>query len=127
VEAARPVLSAIQSRLGLDRAHLLASRGPALGADVLELFASLGLVIAEYFGTPETAGIVAMNVNEGTRLGSAGRPFLGLELRAFEDGELRVRGENVSVGTTQDGGWHLLGQKGRLDEDGFLWLTSPKN
>lgn len=88
------------------------------------------------WGLTETAGVCTVNRPDNFRLGSVGRPIDGLELRLAEDGEILTRGATVFGGYLRpDGtvesaadpeGWFPTGDIGRLDEDGFLWLTDRK-
>jgi acyl-CoA synthetase (AMP-forming)/AMP-acid ligase II len=62
--------------------------------------------------------------------GSCGRPFEGVEVKVAEDGELCLRGPNLLRGVcgrtraevfTPDG-WFRTGDRGRVDEDGYVWF-----
>ncbi len=64
-----------------------------------------------------------------TAWGSCGRPFAGTEVRIAEDGEILLRGPNLMRGVcgrlrsevfTIDG-WYRTGDRGRLDDAGYLW------
>jgi len=61
--------------------------------------------------------------------GSCGRPFAGTEARIAEDGEILLRGPNLMRGVCgrlrsevfSADGWYRTGDRGRLDDDGYLW------
>jgi O-succinylbenzoic acid--CoA ligase len=55
-----------------------------------------------------------------TKVGSAGRPLPGVELRTTGDGELLVRGPMVAPGALSADGWLHTGDRGRLDAEGFV-------
>ncbi len=68
-------------------------------------------------------------------MGSVGKPLGNVEVRIAEDGEILVRGPSVfraywnKPRETQDAfvdGWFKTGDIGRLDEDGFLYVTDRK-
>ena len=56
------------------------------------------------------------------RLGSAGRSLLTTHLR-IQDGEILVQGPTVAPGVADEDGWLHTGDLGRIDEDGFLYVT----
>ena len=55
-------------------------------------------------------------------LGSAGRPLLTTHLR-IQDGEILVQGPTVAPGVADEDGWLHTGDLGRIDEEGFLYVT----
>ncbi|MEU6759589.1 AMP-dependent synthetase/ligase [Streptomyces sp. NPDC046685] len=121
---------------GLDRLAWTASATAPMPIDVVRFWAGWGITIMDAWGLTETAGVCTVNSPDAFRLGSVGRPIEGVELRLAEDGEILTRGETVFAGYLRpDGsvesasdaqGWFPTGDIGRLDEDGFLWLTDRK-
>src|SRR5690606_16646312 len=81
----------------------------------------------------ETTGAVTTNWRGHMKLGSAGQVVDGMELKLSEAGEVLVRGPMVFRGylnqpdktreTLAPDGWLHTGDVGRLEEDGFLYLT----
>ncbi|MFG2337849.1 AMP-dependent synthetase/ligase [Streptomyces yangpuensis] len=121
---------------GMDRLAWTASATAPMPIDVVRFWAGWGITIMDAWGLTETAGVCTLNSADGFRLGSVGRPIEGLELRIAEDGEVLTRGATVfggylrpdgSVESASDpDGWFSTGDVGRIDEDGFLWITDRK-
>ncbi|MEU8887785.1 AMP-dependent synthetase/ligase [Streptomyces sp. NPDC048442] len=131
------VLDPLLGLAGFDRLVWTASASAPMPLEVTRFWAGFGIVIMDAWGLTETVGVCTANgPTGGFRLGSVGRPLDGLELKVAEDGEILVRGETVFRGYLRaDGtiegaldadGWFATGDIGRLDEDGFLWLTDRK-
>ncbi|MFF4579566.1 AMP-dependent synthetase/ligase [Streptomyces sp. NPDC001389] len=137
-EAKERVLDPLLRLAGLDRLLWTASATAPMPIDVVRFWAGWGITIMDAWGLTETSGVCTVNSNSpgGFRLGSVGRPIEGLELRLAEDGEVLARGATVFDGYLRpDGtvegaadaeGWFPTGDIGRIDEDGFLWLTDRK-
>ncbi|MFF4325220.1 AMP-dependent synthetase/ligase [Streptomyces sp. NPDC001591] len=132
------VLDPLLRLAGLDRLQWTGSATAPMPIEVVRFWAGWGITIMDAWGLTETSGVCTVNRNTagGFRLGSVGRPIEGLELRIAEDGEVLARGATVFEGYLRpDGtvegaadseGWFPTGDIGRLDEDGFLWLTDRK-
>jgi long-chain acyl-CoA synthetase len=102
---------------------------------VLDFFASIDIVIREVWGMSELTGPGTINIVGATRLGSVGRPMVGVEVRIAEDGEVLVRGSNVCLGYFKEpgataellqNGWLHTGDVGVLDGEGFAHITGRK-
>ncbi|MCX5193378.1 AMP-dependent synthetase/ligase [Streptomyces sp. NBC_00249] len=135
-EAKERVLDPLLGLAGLDRLVWTASATAPMPIDVVRFWAGWGITVMDAWGLTETSGVCTVNSPDGFRLGSVGRPIEGLELRLAEDGEILTRGATVfdgylrADGTVESAadaeGWFATGDIGRLDADGFLWITDRK-
>jgi long-chain acyl-CoA synthetase len=107
-----------------------------IATEILEFFYACGIPVMEGYGTTEAATGATVNRPDDFRFGSVGKPIPGMEMRVAEDGEVLLKGPNVFKGYHKDDGatrqalrdgWLHTGDLGRLDEDGFLYLTGRKN
>ncbi len=128
------VLSKIRPALGLDRAEFLVSGSAPLHRDVLLTFAAIGVPVCEGYGLTETSPVVTASRVDALRYGSVGKPIPGVAVKIAADGEILVKGPNVMQGYyhlpeerpfTEDG-WFQTGDIGRLDADGYLFITDRK-
>lgn len=135
--ARRDVLEPLLALGGLDRVTWAASASAPMPPDVVRFWAGLGIVVMDAWGLTETTGVATSNSpRTGFRLGSVGRAVASVEVRAAADGELEVRGASVFAGYLRpDGsvdspldaeGWLATGDIGRIDDDGFVWITDRK-
>ncbi len=102
----------------------------------LETFwGELGFVVIQGYGLTETAPIVTLNHPFGTKKGSVGKAIAGVEMKIAPDGEILVRGENVTQGYFHDeqetarafeDGWFHTGDIGELAADGQLYIRGRK-
>jgi long-chain acyl-CoA synthetase len=100
-----------------------------------EFMGKLGFLVIQGYGLTETAPIVTLNHPFSTRKGSVGKPIHGVEVRIAEDGEILVRGDNVTrgyyAGHGEDAGalvdgWLHTGDVGGTDADGRLYIKGRK-
>jgi O-succinylbenzoic acid--CoA ligase len=104
---------------GLERAPALRAAlvgGGPVPRDLLDWGAELGLPVLQTYGMTETCSQIA-TAAAGS---SAARPLPGVELRIGDGGEILVRGPMVSRGALGEDGWLHTGDRGRLDDEGFL-------
>ncbi|WP_199735383.1 long-chain fatty acid--CoA ligase [Corallococcus sp. AB045] len=133
--AQRLVFQPLKTRIGLEKAKLFSTSAAPIGRDVLDFFASIDVVLLEVWGMTEVSGPATVSTAECARMGTVGRPMLGVEVRIAEDGEILVQGGNVCLGyhrnpeATQEllaDGWLHTGDVGQLDSEGFLRITGRK-
>jgi long-chain acyl-CoA synthetase len=129
--ARRLLFRRVHRELG-GRLDLLVSGGAALPPAPAATWERLGVTVLEGYGATECAPSIASNTRAARRPGSVGRPVPGVEVRIGEDGEILVRGANVTPGYWRDekatraafteDGWYRTGDLGELDDDGFVHL-----
>jgi long-chain acyl-CoA synthetase len=106
-----------------------------LPADLEAFFSELGFLVIQGYGLTETAPIVTLNHPFHAAKGTVGKPIAGVEVKIGLDGEILVRGENVTSGyyrraeeTAQafEDGWFHTGDIGALRENGELVIQGRK-
>lgn len=118
------------------RLRLVVAGGAALGARTERLFQAIGVPVYQGYGLTEHGPVVSANFPGAVRAGSVGRAFPGVEVRLEQDGEVMVRSPSVLRGywnrpsetalVKDADGWLRTGDLGRIDGDGFLFLTGRK-
>jgi len=106
-----------------------------LEASLEAFWGRLGFVVIQGYGLTETAPIVTLNHPFSTSKGSVGKPIGGVDVRIAADGEILVRGENVTTGyygspesthAAFEDGWFHTGDIGELDASGRLFIRGRK-
>jgi long-chain acyl-CoA synthetase len=106
-----------------------------LPADLESFFSELGFLVIQGYGLTETAPIVTLNHPFHARKGSVGKPIAGVKVKIAADGEILVRGDNVTSGYYQrpeeterafEDGWFHTGDIGELKENGELSILGRK-
>ena len=118
-----------------------------LGPALEDYWKRLGFVVIQGYGLTETAPIVTLNHPFKTNTGSVGTAIGGVEIKIADDGEILVRGENVTTGyygqeepasahsassgaatgrTIDEAGWLHTGDIGEKDAEGRLFIRGRK-
>ncbi|MGH9085709.1 MAG: AMP-dependent synthetase/ligase [Acidimicrobiales bacterium] len=132
----RVVGAKIRAQTGLDQARILVSGAAPIEPDLLRWFAGIGMPVAEVYGQTEDCGPTSLNPPGAIRIGSVGLPLPGVGVRIAADGEILVKGPTVCPGyfndpqrtreLIDDDGWMHSGDLGRVDADGYLYVTGRK-
>ncbi|WP_373498955.1 long-chain fatty acid--CoA ligase [Desulfococcus sp.] len=134
------VFRKIREKFG-GRLHGAITGSATMNVEIGHFFADIGIPVYDCYGLTETAPAVTMNCPAANRPGSVGRPIDKVKVvidrtygsEDFDDGEIVVYGPNVMKGYhnlpeataavfTQDGGFRT-GDRGRIDPDGYLFIT----
>ena len=111
--------------------EIIFTGGAHLDPYYIDRFAEYGVEVYEGYGVSECSPVISSNTPEHHKKGSIGKPLPNVEVR-FEDGEIQVRGSSVMKGyfempqeteETLKDGWLHTGDKGYIDEDGFLFIN----
>ena len=136
----------VHSALGLKFWAFVVGAAP-LPPDLEEFWRRMGFAVIQGYGLTETAPIVTLNHPFKTSKGSVGTPIAGVDVKIADDGEILVRGENVTSGYYEakgpgpkaqeaqaapagsvfdSEGWFHTGDIGGLDEQGRLFIKGRK-
>ena len=128
----RLVFSKVRDVFG-GRIKFFISGSAPLNREIAEWFHAAGLLILEGYGLTESAAGAFINRPDNYKLGTVGQVFDGTSVRIADDGEVQVQGPCVMDGyhnlpdktaeTLTEDGWLRTGDKGQLDDDGFLTIT----
>lgn len=109
----------------------LISGGAALPAEAEKFWSRIGYAVIQGYGLTETTSLVSLNHPFHLGRGSIGKAMPGIEVKLDANGEILVRGENVSAGYWKGGraesalgedGWFRTGDLGERDAEGNLYF-----
>ena len=135
-QAEEKLFKNVRGLFGTSMRECVTGAAPIAG-EILEFFYACGVPVMEGYGMTETSTSATVNRPEGNnfRFGSVGKAQKDVELKIGDDGEVLIKGPNIFQGyyknedatkETLENGWLHTGDLGRLDEDGFLYITGRK-
>jgi len=134
-EAVRATLQPILERIGLDRIKAAFVGGAPNAPELTLFFRAVGVPLLEAYGLTEGSLNIFNRIDE-FKVGTAGKPLPGVELRLGDDGEMLIRGELTMVGYRKDpektaetldtDGWLHTGDIAEVDDDGYVKIVDRK-
>jgi long-chain acyl-CoA synthetase len=117
--------------LGLNEVEYCLTAAAPTPPALIHWWEELGLTLMEGFGQTEAMGVIVSS-HEHRRVGSIGKPIGEVQYKITDEGELAIKADGCTPGyyrqedktaeLIQDG-WLHTGDKVRVDEDGFLYIT----
>lgn len=115
----------------------MVSGSAALQPRLSRIFGAAKMQVMEGYGLTETSPVVGVGMyrDKHYKVGTVGKPIDNVEVKIAEDGEILIKGPNVMMGYYKDpektdsvmtGDYFHTGDKGIIDEDGFLKITGRK-
>ncbi len=128
----RLVFSKIRDRFG-GRVRFFISGAAALNRDIAEWFHAAGILILEGYGLTESSAGSFVNHPDGYKFGTVGPTVPGTEVKLGDGDEILIKGPGIMDGyhnlpeetakTLTEDGWLRTGDKGSLDDEGYLTIT----
>jgi len=136
IDLRRKLFASVLEAFGGDLSVIICG-GAFLDFRFVKEFRSMGVFIAIGYGITECSPFVCCNRNHHFRDGSIGRLLPSCEIKidatdGSDEGEILIRGEYVMLGYYKDeqatgevfeDGWFKTGDIGRVDRDGFIYIT----
>ncbi|HJT32363.1 MAG TPA: AMP-dependent synthetase/ligase [Pirellulales bacterium] len=117
------------------RLRAACSGGAPLPDHVARFYNERGVFLGQGYGLTESSPVISAATPSAMKIGTAGRPIPGVEVKIAADGEILTRGPHVMMGywhkpqataeVLRDG-WLATGDLGELDSDSYLKITGRK-
>ena len=117
------------------RLRAACSGGAPLPDHVAHFYNDRGVLLGQGYGLTESSPVISACTPDAMKIGTAGRPIPGVEVKIAADGEILTRGPHVMLGywhkpaATSEAlrdGWLHTGDLGEVDADGYLKITGRK-
>ena len=122
--------------VGMSNVRFAVTGAAPINPDILRFFHKFGIPVYEGYGMTETTAGATLGHGKANKIGSVGKAFGGTELKLADDGEILFRGRHIMKGYFQNeeataetmtgDGWLMSGDIGRIDEEGFVYITGRK-
>ena len=122
----------LKAAAGFSNTRFAISGAAPINPDILQLFQQLEIPLFEGYGMTENTAGATLNYHGNNKIGSVGKAVVDTEIKIASDGEVLIRGDHVMKGyynnqeatdETIIDGWLHTGDVGKIDDDGFLFIT----
>ena len=131
---------------GRGRVRMVVAGAPPPTATIERMETELGWEFIQIYGLTETAPLLTINrcrsewddltpTDRARKLGRAGAPAIGIEMKTSQAGELLARGNHIlksywenpdASSQALEGGWFHTGDGGYMDDEGYYAITDRK-
>ncbi|MGN1327963.1 MAG: AMP-dependent synthetase/ligase [Clostridia bacterium] len=139
IDIRRKVFKDVIDNLG-GKIRFIISGASALDKKVAKGFNDFGILTVQGYGLTEAAPVLAAENAANIRYGSIGYPLCGIDMKIDNPdeegiGEIIAKGPNVMLGYYENeeatkqalkDGWFHTGDLGKVDKDGFFFVTGRK-
>ncbi len=140
IDVRRQLFKSVLASFG-GKLELIICGGAKLDEDIIRTFDAIGITVLNGYGITECSPLISANRNKYQKPGSVGLPIMACRVKidapdANGEGEICVKGPNVMLGYfnnpeataevfDRDGFFHT-GDYGRLDDEGWIYITGRK-
>jgi long-chain acyl-CoA synthetase len=126
------VLDNVRKVIGVHRARSLFTGAAPISPDLVRWYMALGLEMIEVWGQTESGGVSTGNLAGQVKPGSIGPAMPRTEVKLSPEGEILVKSPAVFMGylnqpektaETLKDGWLHTGDVGKVDEEGYFYIT----
>ncbi|MBR4111022.1 MAG: AMP-binding protein [Clostridia bacterium] len=139
IDVRKTLFKSVHEALG-GKIRLIVCGAAGIQPVVAKGFNDFGITLYQGYGLTETSPVVAVENFENAKNGSVGKALPKVEVKIDEPdhegiGEIWVKGPNVMLGYYNDeentkavmkGGWFRTGDLGKIDDEGFIFITGRK-
>lgn len=136
IDVRRKLFKQVLDNIG-GKVRLIIAGAAAIDPKVSKGFRSMGIPTIQGYGLTEASPIVSVGREDFYNDASIGLPLPGIEVKTANTGkdgvgELIVKGDNIMLGYYQNeeatkkvlrDGWLYTGDLGRIDNEGYIYLT----
>ena len=129
------IFQKLMNKLG-GRVRWMTASGAPTAKEIIRFFNAAGIMVIQGYGMTECTAPATMQNLGHYKIGTAGNPLPGMDIKIAQDGEILLKGGNIFCGYwkmeketiesfTEDG-YFKSGDIGMFDENGFLFITDRK-
>jgi long-chain acyl-CoA synthetase len=122
----------ILKKIGLNKCNLCITSMAPLSNEINLKLKNIGITLYDWYVLSETS-IITISLPNQYKENSVGKILEGIKIKLAPDNEILIKGKkilyhnsDVLIDTFDKDGWFKTGDLGKLDKDGFLYITGRK-